>query len=470
MDEELLHFGASHATDGESNGPKGKRCCDHIISFAMCGFLCSAIHVTYLALFGILIIDISSEFSLVGWEKNLILGSFSCGYAIGQIPCGLFVMKFGGYYGPMFANFISGIIFIFLPSVVKTFAANGHTTSAAWTFAVALFSTGLINALYNPSFHVLIANKVPHKRHNMVHNMIYSGQQFGGVIATVVMDSFIAAFGWKVAIEVVGGTAIGLGLLWYVIMDKDTFAKNSVQAEGIATQLLTSPEGAEGRTFSMKYWKPVLLSASFWVMCLNHFGSTYAWYFVINYMPTYLKVVHKVEFKELGFISCLPRLLSFLIIMLSGKLAAYVVRKNLVSITNLRKLFQAAGLIPSSILFMLLCHIQSTEATIGLVVLASGLGGFAYLGFHINSIDLAPLPNMAGLMFCISNTIGTSSGVAVAFTNNLVFSQGSYLTTGSKWIMAWNIAAYIQIACAILFLFFASGERIGDRRLATPQD
>ena len=59
--------------------------------------------------------------------------------------------------------------------------------------------------------------------------------------------------------------------------------------------------------------------------------------------------------------------------MLSGKLAAYVVRKNLVSITNLRKLFQAAGLIPSSILFMLLCHIQSTEATIGLVVLASGL-------------------------------------------------------------------------------------------------
>ena len=205
-------------------------------------------------------------------------------------------------------------------------------------------------------------------------------------------------------------------------------------------------------------------------MCVNHFGSTYAWYFVINYMPTYLKVVHKVEFKELGFISCLPRLLSFLIIMLSGKLAAYVVRKNLVSITNLRKLFQAAGLIPSSILFMLLCHIQSTEATIGLVVLASGLGGFAYLGFHINSIDLAPLPNMAGLMFCISNTIGTSSGVAVAFTNNLVFSQGSYLTTGSKWIVAWNIAAYIQIACAILFLFFASGERIGDRRLAPPQD
>ena len=204
--------------------------------------------MTYLALFGILIIDISSEFSLVEWEKNLILGSFSCGYAIGQIPCGLFVMKFGGYYGPMFANFISGTIFIFLPTVVKTFATNGHTTGCV-DFCRCIFSTGLINALYNPSFHVLIANKVPHERHNMVHNMIYSGQQFGGVIATVVMDSFIAAFGWKVAIEVVGGTAIGLGLLWYVMMDKDTFAKNSVQAEGISTQLLTGPEGRrEGRS------------------------------------------------------------------------------------------------------------------------------------------------------------------------------------------------------------------------------
>ena len=63
MDEELLHFSASHANGGESTGPKGKRCCDHIFSFATCGFFCSAIHVTYLALFGILIIDISSEFN-----------------------------------------------------------------------------------------------------------------------------------------------------------------------------------------------------------------------------------------------------------------------------------------------------------------------------------------------------------------------------------------------------------------------
>ena len=469
MDGELQHFGAG---GGGNTGTKGKRCCDHIMSFAICGFLCSAIHVTYLALFGIAIIDISSELSLLAWEKNLILGSFSCGYAIGQIPCGLYVMKFGGYYGPMLANFISGAIFVFLPTVVKTIATKNHTTSVAWTFAVALFCTGLINALYNPSFHVLIAKKVPHERHNMVHNMIYSGQQIGGVIATVVMDSFIAAFGWKVAIEAVGGTAIGLGLLWYAIMDKGTFSRDSTQAEGVSTHLLTSPQGTEVGTFSMKYWKPVLLSASFWVMCINHFGSTYAWYFVINYMPTYLKVVHKVEFKELGFISCLPRLLSFLIIMLSGKLAAYAVRKNLVSVTNLRKLFQSAGLFPCSILFMILCHLQSTEATIGLIVVASGLSGFCYLGFHINSIDLAPLPNMAGLMFCISNTVGTSSGVAVAFTNNLIFSHNSYLTTGSKWIMSWNIAAYIQIACAILFLLFASGERIGSysSRLATPKD
>ena len=97
--DELLHFGASHATDGESNGPKGKRCCDHIISFACVGF-CAGHTRDVPSFVWNINYDISSEFSLVGWEKNLILGSFSCGYAIGQIPCGLFVMKFGGTMDP----------------------------------------------------------------------------------------------------------------------------------------------------------------------------------------------------------------------------------------------------------------------------------------------------------------------------------------------------------------------------------
>ena len=57
------------------------------------------------------------------------------------------------------------------------------------------------------------------------------------------------------------------------------------------------------------------------------------------------------------------------------------------------------------------------------IILASGIGGFCYLGFHINSIDLAPLPEMAGLMFCISNTVGTFSGVVVSIVNDTVFSN-----------------------------------------------
>ena len=87
-------------------------------------------------------------------------------------------------------------------------------------------------------------------------------------------------------------------------------------------------------------------------------------------------------------------------------------------------------------------------------------GGFSYLGFHINSIDLAPLPEMAGLMFCISNTIGTFSGVAVSFTNNMVFSNNPKGDATSNWIATWNIAAYIQIFVGILFVVFASGDKI----------
>ena len=485
-------------------------CCGPINLFAFGGFACSAIHVTYLALFGIAIINISSEYHLTNGQKNLILGSFSMGYALGQIPCGVYVTKYGGYHGPVFASIFSGIVFIMLPMLVSHLATASSSSSSqisletgnsiAWAFAISLFCAGFVNALYNPSFHVLIAKNVPHKYHNMIHNFIYSGQQFGAIFATIGMDFLISACGWKLSLTIVGIAAFSIGTLWWFIVDKEYFGNNdnnSNQTTNINNttmnnndmmidfindsednndqdrNLLNNRKITNGFNnssnndnnnsydrFSMKHWRPVLTSLSFWGMCVNHFGSTYSFYFIINYVPTYLKSIHNIDYKELGFISALPRTLSLLIIIVSARIAAYIINNKYLTKTNVRKIFQSIGLFPCAIMFLFLCHFQSTTLIILFIILASGIGGFCYLGFHINSIDLAPLPEMAGLMFCISNTIGTFSGVVVSIVNDTVFSNNPNADANDNWITTWNIAAYIQIFVGIIFILFASGEKI----------
>ena len=81
MEEELLPV-INYRAENERTSllvslDRTKLCCvDKITLFALGGFACSAIHVMYLALFGIAVINISSDYQLTNGQKNLILGSF----------------------------------------------------------------------------------------------------------------------------------------------------------------------------------------------------------------------------------------------------------------------------------------------------------------------------------------------------------------------------------------------------------
>ena len=62
-------------------------------------------------------------------------------------------------------------------------------------------------------------------------------------------------------------------------------------------------------------------------------------------MPTYINEVLKFDLKSNGFMNCLPYILSFFVINTASILNDYLLKKNILPKTTLRKIYTAIGII-----------------------------------------------------------------------------------------------------------------------------
>lgn len=174
---------------------------------------------------------------------------------------------------------------------------------------------------------------------------------------------------------------------------------------------------------------------------------------------------------------------SLLTEVLGGVVADKIIEKKLLSRTNCRKLFNAIGMFVPMICAVLLAFVvDHTNAFMGVILLtlAVGIMGVNHsAGFCINIMDVAG--QYAGILFGISNTIGTIPGVVAPYlvglitprvsrlmlfhetyerkTNNLMsLICGillSFKGTREEWRTVFLITAGLFFICGLPFMFMA---------------
>lgn len=92
-------------------------------------------------------------------------------------------------------------------------------------------------------------------------------------------------------------------------------------------------------------------------------------------------------------------------------------------------------------------------ASITCISLSLGCGGFAWAGFSINHLDIAP--QYAAILMGISNTIGTIPGIVSPAITGVIVKDG----TEAEWQMVFLITAGVYMAGAVSYGLLASGER-----------
>ncbi|KAJ9508889.1 hypothetical protein QJQ45_028212 [Haematococcus lacustris] len=278
----------------------------------------------------------------------------------------------------------------------------------------------------------------------------------GSAAAMLFLPSVAAAFGAASLLKVVGGLGLGWLLMWLVvgreIPHRETVIPLSSH-DGPSKGGSGQGKGRPGPT----PWGRMLSSPALWAIITNNFCFHYAFYVIMNWMPTYFNSVLRVELASLGGMKTLPYLVMFLMSNVGGWSGDWLILKAKRSVGAGRKLVNTLGFVASAGALMLMPAAQGVNMGVAASTLTLGALGFSRGGFSVNHMDIAP--KYAGMVMGISNTAGTIAGViGVAMTGYILDHEGGAQVLGG-WYHAHGLAAVICIFAMLVFNTFAKGER-----------
>lgn len=188
---------------------------------------------------------------------------------------------------------------------------------------------------------------------------------------------------------------------------------------------------------------------------------------------------------QTGFIGSLPHLLMTTIVPLGGLLADHLRKRQILSTTAVRKLFNCGGFGMEALFFLVVAnattHKNGTTATFALAI-GVACSGFAISGFNVNHLDIAP--KYASILMGMSNGIGTIAGLLVPFFVDFVTEKKVslishdasrsiveiffvfkilyffcvYVKDADSWVAVFIVAACVHFFGVTFYGIFCSGE------------
>merc|ERR1719412_627833 len=204
-------------------------------------------------------------------------------------------------------------------------------------------------------------------------------------------------------------------------------------------------------------WAQVFTSMPVWAIIVANFARSWTFYLLLITQPKYFKEVFNMSLTEGASMAALPHLVMTIIVPFGGQLADYLRRKEILSTTNVRKIFNCGGFGGEAIFLLVVGYTRHKGVAIAALVTAVGCSGFAISGFNVNHLDIAP--RYASILMGISNGVGTFSGMICPITTEQITKDHSSIDTiEDEWGHVFLIASSIHFLGVIFYAIFASGE------------
>ena len=397
--------------------------------------------------------------------KGAVMSAFYWGYGLSQVPGGIAAQRYGG-------DVVLTMCFVSwsLASLMTPGDAQRTFLLVFWRFVVGVSQGFLI-----PAVHTVVSVWMRREERAKAVSLITSGMYLGSASAMWCLPMVSRLFGGQAILRLVGV----MGLCWVVLFRavKRLFGAEAGGAVGGSGGMERGGSGlvdghvAEASTpagdslpvsmapLSSRKMSPVefLRHPSVQAIVVNNFTFHYAFYIVLNWLPTYFDSVLHAPLQSVGVTKTLPYLTMFFTSNAGAWVGDYMIKTRGVSVAAGRKLVNSCGFIAAAT--MLCVMPAASDVTLGLLAttLALGAAGFARGGFSVNHMDIAPAH--AGVIMGISNTAGTLSGViGVAVTGYILSSWGPDSKVG--WYASFMLAAALCVVGALVFARYAQGRRV----------
>lgn len=115
------------------------------------------------------------------------------------------------------------------------------------------------------------------------------------------------------------------------------------------------------------------------------------------------------DLQKSGFVSAVPYLTMGILLGVSGYMADWFQVKKILTTTQVRRYFNCTAFLAQTIFMILSAYLMDPQLSVACITIAVGLGAFAWSGFAVNHLDVAP--QYASILMGISNTFATIPGI-----------------------------------------------------------
>merc|ERR1712038_646133 len=405
------------------------------------------------------------EFQWTPETIGFVDASFFWGYIVTQIPGGFLAAKFSPTKLFGTAIFLSSCLNLLLPAATTL---SGKEGLGIPVICVRILQ-GLVEGVTYPSVHGIWRWWAPPLERSRLATLAYMGS-YGGAVLGMPISGFLADnIGWPAPYYFYGCA----GVTWYMFWLWLAFEKPSKHPAISPREQLyieqsiaaTAGKSAAQPTVFNTPWVKVFTSMPVWAIIVANFARSWTFYLLLITQPKYFKEVFQMDLTEGSTLAALPHLVMTIIVPFGGQLADWLRRKEYLTTTQVRKLFNCGGFGGEALFLLVVGYTTNRTLAISALVLAVGSSGFTISGFNVNHLDIAP--RYASILMGISNGVGTFAGMICPITTEQITKKHSgpaadpelqHKLLMQDWQHVFLIASSIHFFGVIFYAIFASGE------------
>ena len=358
---------------------------------------------------------LTAEFGLSPSQLGLLLSAFFWTYAFCQIFAGWLVDRFS-------VAWVFGIGYLVWSAATLL---SGFAGSIATLFALRML-LGVGESVAFPAYSKIIVASFPTEKRGLPNALVDAGTKLGPAIGSLIGGFLLADYGWRILFIVLGTGSLLWFLPWVAWAPRTTTTRD--QARGGGPGIID-----------------ILRRREAWGTFIGAFSYTYAYFFLLTWLPSYLVQERHLSLATMGVLGSIPFVVSAIAAVLCGWASDAWIRRG-GSPTKVRKTFVVTGLLLSTATLpsAIVPSLTVSMLLLNLSYIAFGM----YASNHWAITQTLAGREASGKWSGIQNTIGALAGViAPNVTGWIVETTGGFF-----WAFLSPAALAIVGACSYLFV------------------
>lgn len=276
--------------------------------------------VTYLdrVCIAVLAPDIQEDLSLSKMQMSFVFSAFALAYAAFEIPTAWWADRAGT------RRVLTRIVVWWSGFTIATATAFNYASLLVIRF---LFGMGEAGAW--PSVARTFSRWIPRRERGTVQGIFFSGAHLAGGLTPMLVMSLTAFLDWRAIFVLFGMVGFVWAATWYRWFRDEPSEHSHVNAEELLL-IVKERQPDAGHGAGWDYWQRLLGNRNILALCLMYLPNSFAFYFCITWLPTYLKERHGLTETALGIFAGLPLVLSVAADLLGGLTTDWADRKSVV--------------------------------------------------------------------------------------------------------------------------------------------